>query len=385
MSEIVFTQQALEAWLGIQPDGVYLPLHKLPNVIETLKVPLGPEEVLHIFESFTGDVQDKNDTGEASISFFVFWKAWNHLARLGEETMESTSEDHLFLELQTLRDSLLRFSALERSDFPIEYLSREIDRSEKISDFPAFWNICRDSLNNLDERLKIINSSSSTNGNSFTSITMEEVTMLLISWLLDAISFTRERELAAAKEREIEADRERRKEEQIKGLPVYIHVYDVSQEASIRKLNRFTANKFSPVKFGGVFHAGVEVAKLEWSYGASMVESMPGIVCHEVKTHPQHRYRQTIFMGFTRMTSEEVADLIGCMVELYPGSDYELLRRNCCHFADDFCQKMGVGRIPGWIYRFARVGAGFDTMIQTLRCIRGGGGGDDDEERLIDS
>merc|ERR1712112_803119 len=89
-----------------------------------------------------------------------------------------------------------------------------------------------------------------------------------------------------------------------------------------------------------------------------------------------------IFMGFTRMTSEEVADLIGCMVELYPGSDYELLRRNCCHFADDFCQKMGAGRIPGWIYRFARVGAGFDTMIQTLRCIRGGGGGDDDEDTI---
>ena len=39
---------------------------------------------------------------------------------------------------------------------------------------------------------------------------------------------------------------------------VCLHVYDVSLEEGIQKLNKVLANKLSPVKLGGVFHAGVE-------------------------------------------------------------------------------------------------------------------------------
>merc|ERR1712226_984265 len=61
--------------------------------------------------------------------------------------------------------------------------------------------------------------------------------------------------------------------------------------------------------------------------------------------------------------------IISCMVEEYPGDDYDLLRRNCCHFADDFCQRLGVGSIPGWIYRLARVGAGVATMLERAQSV----------------
>ena len=71
---------------------------------------------------------------------------------------------------------------------------------------------------------------------------------------------------------------------------VFIHVYDVSQENSIKRLNRFTAHKKSPVKFGGIFHAGVEINGLEWSYGATFSETACGVACNEPKQHPQHRY-----------------------------------------------------------------------------------------------
>lgn len=368
MTEILFTQQALEAWISAQPNGVMLPLTKLRGAIATLKVPLSEDEVVSIFKSFIND-SDKSE----SISFLVFWKAWTHVARLQEspeaEDGNTAPEDHLFLELQTFRDTLLRHSAVDNSMFTLQYLIREIDKAHKMSDFPKFWDICRETLvvidKNPDDPRKEKEVAS---GKRERTMAIEEITVILISWLLEAISFQRERGIAITKEREEARERE---EEQEKGLPVYIHVYDVSQESVIRKLNRFTANKFSPLKFGGVFHAGVEVAHMEWSYGASVVETMPGIVCHEIKTHPQHRYRQTVFMGFTSLTAEEVADLISELVELYPGWDYDLLRRNCCHFADDMCQRMGVGRIPGWIYRFARVGAGLDAMITALKGLGG--------------
>merc|ERR1712232_1331590 len=83
------------------------------------------------------------------------------------------------------------------------------------------------------------------------------------------------------------------------GLPVQLHIYDVSQEESIQKINRILAHKSSPVKLGGVFHAGVEVHGLEWSYGFSACESRSGISCVEPRMHPQHHYRQTVSLKRT--------------------------------------------------------------------------------------
>jgi len=362
MKQIEYTEQTVQAWMGAHPNGVLLPFARLPEATESLNVPLSQEEVIATFQSFVSP-------GSDCIPFLVFWKAYAHLSRLqhAEEEAEPDSDiqDFLFLELETFRDALLRYSAQENADFPIPYLYAEIAKTQKMSEAPAFWNTPKETLKSIES-----NERNAKKPKDSRTATMEEITGELISWLLEAITFQRERTLLEAEE---EATRAKEDEEhELAGqLPVYIHIYDVSQEASIRKLNRFTANKFSPLKFGGVFHAGVEVAGLEWSYGASNIDTIPGIVCHEVKTHPQHRYRQTCFMGYTAFTREQVADLISDMVENYPGWDYDLLRRNCCHFADDMCQKMGVGRIPGWIYRFARVGAGFDTMITTLKALRG--------------
>merc|ERR1739848_640113 len=67
------------------------------------------------------------------------------------------------------------------------------------------------------------------------------------------------------------------------GHEVILHIYDVSQEDSIRRVNKVLAHKMSPVKFGGVFHAGVEVLGLEWSYGFSEVETQAGVSCVEPK------------------------------------------------------------------------------------------------------
>merc|ERR1712014_24929 len=69
-------------------------------------------------------------------------------------------------------------------------------------------------------------------------------------------------------------------------------------------------------------------------------------------------------MGNTHCSAVDIADIIAVMIEEYPGNDYDLLRRNCCHFADDFCQRLGVGRIPAWVYRLARIGARIDWVLR---------------------
>lgn len=71
----------------------------------------------------------------------------------------------------------------------------------------------------------------------------------------------------------------------------------------------------------------------------------------------------------TRLSEDAIAEVISQLIEEYPGDDYDLLRRNCCHFADDFCRRLGVGGIPGWVHRLARIGARFEQLFRSVRSV----------------
>jgi hypothetical protein len=47
------------------------------------------------------------------------------------------------------------------------------------------------------------------------------------------------------------------------------------------------------------------------------------------------------------------------MASEYLGTDYDLLRKNCCTFAHDACTRLGVkeGEIPSWFHNLAYAGA----------------------------
>lgn len=158
-------------------------------------------------------------------------------------------------------------------------------------------------------------------------------------------------------------EKSRRDEKGQHDFSVLLHIYDVSQEQSIQQLNRLLAHKLSPLKFGGVFHAGVEVNGQEWSFGETATVQEEGVTSGAPMKHPDHHFRQSIPRGCTRMSEDDIAAIIEQMRQQYPGPSYDLLRRNCCHFADDFCQRLGVGRIPSWVHRLARMGARIDNVI----------------------
>merc|ERR1712232_1258243 len=184
----------------------------------------------------------------------------------------------------------------------------------------------------------------------------------MLLWLQEAIAWQYRGASGAASGR----PRSAVEDKDDRGEHVWLHIYDVSQEDSVRKLNKVLAHKYSPLKLGGVFHAGVEINGLEWSYGMSQSETLPGLSCVLPMQHPNHRYRQSVRLHRTKFTAEEIAELISQLAEEYPGHDYHLLRRDCCHFADDFCQRIGAGRIPGWVHRLARIGANVDTIMHRV-------------------
>ena len=105
---------------------------------------------------------------------------------------------------------------------------------------------------------------------------------------------------------------------------------------------------------------------------------------------PGYQYRTTINLGerpLTRRTvvltgsrgeqseSERTLEATAVLKEMaleYLGTDYDILRKNCCSFACDACQRLGVpnDEIPSWFRNLAESGAATqDVAMATVQPI----------------
>eukprot|EP00927_Polykrikos_kofoidii_P057205 TRINITY_DN51325_c0_g1_i1.p1 TRINITY_DN51325_c0_g1~~TRINITY_DN51325_c0_g1_i1.p1 ORF type:complete len:324 (+),score=31.40 TRINITY_DN51325_c0_g1_i1:70-1041(+) len=147
------------------------------------------------------------------------------------------------------------------------------------------------------------------------------------------------------------------------GPRVVLHVYDLFRAGGSRQLNHVLANRWAPVKFGGLFHVGVEVNGVEYWFGSSNQSRGSGVGWHRPRQHPRHRFRESVCLGRATCSTEDVSGIVSDLVGAYRCDDYDLLRRNCCNFASDFCGRLGVKEFPTWVHRLARVGAGLDDVF----------------------
>jgi hypothetical protein len=155
------------------------------------------------------------------------------------------------------------------------------------------------------------------------------------------------------------------------GRPVHLSVYDAFAASGVRFLNSILAPEDSTWRFGGAFHAGVEVNGMEWSYGYCD-PGETGVAWNIPKSHHQHRFRQSAFIGVTQLSQDLITDVLTDLIEEYQGQQYHMFNKNCCHFADDFCQRLGVGRIPTWVHRLANLGSHAEGIVKGLasgQCI----------------
>jgi len=391
-------EAALEAWAACRPDGYYLPSSSVKAAMALIEkqIPCNrhDEETVEKMHELFVPVDGHPPVfwhllkvRSERVHFLDFWAALSAAIQFVHSA--PVLDQGLSVELETVRDNLLRLvdgavSAADDAAGVAAVQARDIVTAirgaAEMSEAPSFWLAAERSL--LEE-------------DCVAPFSLEYLSGMMMGWLQDAIVWQHEDDdnmlfrgtpsahclpHATAVDQSCAARcftmpwpslgkliKRRQPEMEPVLLPVLIHIYDVSQEEGVQKINRIFAHKNSPLKFGGVFHAGVEVNGLEWSYGMSLSDTMPGISCVLPRSHEAHHYRQTVTLRWsTRFTAEEIADLISQLIEEYPGHDYNLLRRNCCHFADDFCRRMGVGGIPGWVHRLARVGALVDGTMQRV-------------------
>ncbi|EFJ46967.1 hypothetical protein VOLCADRAFT_92471 [Volvox carteri f. nagariensis] len=144
---------------------------------------------------------------------------------------------------------------------------------------------------------------------------------------------------------------------------------------------------------GTTFHGAVQLEDLEWSFG--YCESGTGVYCCRARSNSLYTFREHIELGATRKTKQEVrlgtgdgvASVVAAVVVVvvvvaavvagggggsireilsrfkraWPGSSYDLLQRNCCHFCEDLCLALEVPSPPAWLNRFAQ---GADATVK---------------------
>jgi len=358
---------ALQSWAECEPTGMLLPADKLPLLLPAicLRVPGGmdtPEKAQKLNTAFKarGDsgkepslFQEWLRVRDGQVHFLYFWRAFvdaAHLAAGADNSDARCMADAIGAELDTLRDSILRHHESPDSTQLIaaRVVVDAVNAAAASSSFPLFWSMAVETVNSLTEAAQ--------------HFSFDDFAVMILPWI-QAASTWEQRCL------EQQTNREARLREREEGLMVNVHVYDVSTEEKVQKLNRVLAHQYSPLKLGGVFHAGIEVLGLEWAYGASDDATRPGVSCMKPRSHPMHHYRQSMSLGRTPLSEGEIGEIISSMLEEYPGDDYDLLRRNCCHFADDFARRLKVGGIPGWVCRLASIGAGLETALQKAQGI----------------
>lgn len=140
-----------------------------------------------------------------------------------------------------------------------------------------------------------------------------------------------------------------------KPIEVTLNVYDLGTSSAIRALNRVLRDLGS-----GAFHCGVELCGHEWSYGHCGIFSSPPRSCMG------HNFSEAVPMGVAFLSRKEVLALVRFLERDWPGSKYDLMKHNCCQFANAFCQRLGVGGIPPWVTRLAGAGSAMGGFTETF-------------------
>ncbi|CAM8969322.1 unnamed protein product [Rhodiola kirilowii] len=140
---------------------------------------------------------------------------------------------------------------------------------------------------------------------------------------------------------------------------VILHIYDVTNSGSDKTNNTIVhINKIfkDGIGLGGIFHSAVQVyGDEEWSFG--FCEQGTGVFsCPTGKKNPMYTYRECIVLGKTDFSIFKVNQILRELSREWPGHSYDLLAKNCNHFCEEFCERLGVPKLPGWVNRFANAG-----------------------------
>jgi len=149
-------------------------------------------------------------------------------------------------------------------------------------------------------------------------------------------------------------------------VPVTLNVYNVGTSSLPMMIN----SVLKPLGTGA-FHCGVELMGSEWSFtdisGPRKAE-LSGVFPCAPKTCPGHTFTDTVPMGNAYLSEADLHNLVLVLEQEWPAVVYDTLHNNCCHFANEFCQRLGVGSIPPWVMHLAGAGVSVSDATDFTCC-----------------
>lgn len=114
-------------------------------------------------------------------------------------------------------------------------------------------------------------------------------------------------------------------------------------------------NKYTYYLGVGIFHSGLEVHGREYSFGGHDYASSGIFEVAPREAPSPARFRCTAIVGYTELTTAEVAETVTELGEHFHGNMYHLLERNCNSFVESLCLEL-TGKLPPlWVNRLARL------------------------------
>lgn len=154
---------------------------------------------------------------------------------------------------------------------------------------------------------------------------------------------------------------------------VTLNVYDVLGFGAVEQANRILRQVGT-----GIFHVGVSVHGFEWTFGGSIddgraagkegleangeaPEAGPkegtGVFACTPRCCTPHHFRESVSLGTTALSEKDVLAVLDALSEEWVSCDYHTLHRNCGHFAQALCSRLGVDPLPGWVTNLAGTAA----------------------------
>ena len=114
----------------------------------------------------------------------------------------------------------------------------------------------------------------------------------------------------------------------------------------------------------GVYHVGVEVAGLEWSFGA--IDDGTGVFFVMPRTSTIGKFKESIVIGKTDKTVEEIVTWLKESSLTWRGSQYHILTKNCLWFSQSFLSFLLPGEtLPSYTTSTAESLKPFASIVAT--------------------
>ncbi|VDM60701.1 unnamed protein product, partial [Angiostrongylus costaricensis] len=147
------------------------------------------------------------------------------------------------------------------------------------------------------------------------------------------------------------------------------HTLTVTVRSVFTSTVRYWLNDYASNIGFGIFHSGIEVYGIEYSYGGHPY-SFSGVFENSPQDAEElgenFKFRQCIVIGETNFTPTAVQELIKSLGQEYRGDRYHLISRNCNHFSAVLAKALTGKDIPTWINRLANLSGSIPFLERCL-------------------